>query len=450
MLLVVELMNYCGRRLMVGLVLLWIVPGCGKTRHPAPPAVTPIVLQTANGWSSAEPRIAMNPSGVAVAVWSQFDGTRWNVWSNRYLPGSGWQGPVLVEDDDLADASALRVAIDDAGCAFVSWYDSQGGYAYVNRSDASGAWPASPTLLASDSGQGIGMTDVAVSPGGIAVAVWFQKIGAHYQIWSRRYASPGGWAAAVRLDSMVAEDGADVSAAVDASGNAFAIWKQSDGVRWNAWVNRYTAGAGWGAATALETESTGYAGLLSMAFDAAGNAMAIWQRETGTPGTPTRIRARRYVAGVGWDASHVLLDDPAAGSASWCHLGFDGSGTAIAIWMQYDGSRTNGWSRRYVPGAGWTAPERFENNGPNIFLPELAVSADGSAVATWASSTPARSDAWASRYTPGGGWTAGSLLESDDSGNVYDPHVGMDDSGRAIVVWVQVMNALTTMLARPY
>ena len=49
---------------------------------------------------AAAPQVAVDGSGNAVAVWEQYDGTRYNIWSNRYVVGAGWGDAELIETDD--------------------------------------------------------------------------------------------------------------------------------------------------------------------------------------------------------------------------------------------------------------------------------------------------------------------------------------------------------------
>ena len=90
-----------------------------------------------------------------------------------------------------------------------------------------------------------------------------------------------GWGKA----ELIGMDGGGLSAkphiAVDASGNAIAVWLQDDGTREDIWANRYVAGTGWGAAELIEVD----AGLVldpQIAVDASGNAIAVWPQITGT------------------------------------------------------------------------------------------------------------------------------------------------------------------------
>ena len=56
------------------------------------------------------------------------------------------------------------------------------------------------------------------------------------------------------------------------------------------WTNRYVAGRGWGMAQLLETDD-GPAGSPQISMDADGNAFAIWEQSDGTR---SNIIARRF------------------------------------------------------------------------------------------------------------------------------------------------------------
>ncbi|MFK5913636.1 MAG: Ig-like domain-containing protein [Woeseiaceae bacterium] len=69
--------------------------------------------------------------------------------------------------------------------------------------------------------------------------------------------------------------------AFDSSGKAMAVWYQYDGTRFNIWANRFN-GTTWGAAELIETDNAGSASTPQIAFDSSGNAMAVWRQSDGT------------------------------------------------------------------------------------------------------------------------------------------------------------------------
>ena len=70
--------------------------------------------------------VTASNSGNALAVWGQSDGTRRNIWSNRYMAGTGWGTAVLLETDNAGDANAPQIALGANGNALAVWYQSDG------------------------------------------------------------------------------------------------------------------------------------------------------------------------------------------------------------------------------------------------------------------------------------------------------------------------------------
>lgn len=84
------------------------------------------------GWDSAEPiesnqgnvnfpQIAMDSSGNAIAVWTQFYGEQKNLWGNRYDVGTGWGTALLLENYHLGNAMESFVEMDDNLNAIIIW-----------------------------------------------------------------------------------------------------------------------------------------------------------------------------------------------------------------------------------------------------------------------------------------------------------------------------------------
>ena len=61
------------------------------------------------------------------------------------------------------------------------------------------------------------------------------------------------------------------------------MWAQNDGARLNIYANRFTASAGsWGTAVLIQTESTSEGFEAQIAVNANGNALAVWSQFDGT------------------------------------------------------------------------------------------------------------------------------------------------------------------------
>jgi len=110
-----------------------------------------------------------------------------------------------------------------------------------------------------------------------------------------------------------------------------AVWRQWDdqGIALSTWASRYdVVSATWGTATLIETGS-GAADDPDVAMDNSGNATAVWQQSDGTFDS---IYSNRYVTGQGWGTATLI--ETQSGAAAAPKVAADGSGNAIAVWQQ--------------------------------------------------------------------------------------------------------------------
>src|SRR3989304_2982378 len=115
------------------------------------------------------------------------------------------------------------------------------------------------------------------APFGNAMAVWDQFGAIHKDAWANRFDAVTGWGTPVLLETDNAGEATGVQVAMSASGYAIAAWQQVDGqFRSNIWTNVYSPGTGWGTATLVEFDDAGDAFEPQVAMDAVGNAIAVW------------------------------------------------------------------------------------------------------------------------------------------------------------------------------
>jgi hypothetical protein len=212
------------------------------------------------------------------------------------------------------------------------------------------------------------------------------------------------------------------------------VWKQNDGIRYNIWANRYVVGTGWGTATLIETDNSGNAYNPTVAMDGSGNAIAVWDQRDGTY---FNIWANRYVVGTGWNTA-TLIETDDTGNAQNPEVAMDSSGNAIAVWIQDDGTRDSIFANRYVVGTGWSTATLIENDdGGDAYSPKVALDGSGNAIAVWYQNNGTSYNILANRYVVGTGWSTATLIETDDAGDAQNPEVAVDGSGNAIAVWDQ-------------
>jgi hypothetical protein len=354
------------------------------------------LIESNDTGNTGKPQIAMDASGNALAVWEQRGAVANTIRANHYNTGTGWGADEWIGNNPFGDAYAPQIAMNASGSA---------------------------------------------------QAVWQQSDGTRDNIWSNRYSPGTGWGTAALIESNNTGFAIDPQVALDSSGNALAVWALFDGARDNVWANRYSPGAGWGTPELIETGSAGDAGSAQVAFDASGNALAVWRQSDGMR---NNIWANRYSPSTGWGAAEVIETDN-AGSGGNPQVAFDASGNALVVWQQSDGARTNVWSNRYSPGTGWGAAELIEtNNTGDAIDPQLALESSGDAMVVWSQDDGTRFNAWANRFTVSAGWGTPELIESSGTGDAVHPQVAMDGSGRALAVWEQASGTVYSIWANRY
>jgi hypothetical protein len=406
----------------------------------APPkawqGAAPIDAQTSNALSATDPQIAIDASGNAIAVWEQRDGTRRDAWANRFDASTGkWGVAELIESDDAGSVFDPQIAMAPNGSALAVWeqFDGTRSNAWANRFDAStGKWGGAGLIEANDAVQLSGL-QIAMDASGNAVAVWEQTVGDREDAWANRFdASTGQWGTAQRIETNDAGSVFDTQIAMAANGNAMAVWEQDDGANhWSVWANHFDAATGqWAGAVLIETSDISNADYPQVAMDANGNAMAVWEQSDGTR---FNIWANRFDAGTGaWGLPQRIGSDTAA-EASNAQIALDASGNAVAVWEQRDGTRSNAWVNRFDASTGkWGVAELIEtNDASGTFNPQIAMDASGNAMAVWDQD----SSVWVNRFDASTGqWGTAELLEAD-SDDTVDPQIAMNASGNAVAVW---------------
>jgi hypothetical protein len=383
------------------------------------------VLIEASDEDAAVPQVAFDPTGNAIAVWAQSDGSNGRIWASWYVPNQGW-GTAEFVSPAMSTSGVPKVGVDSSGNAIAVWRQNAPTLfgAWANRYMPGTGWGTAEAIGAVDTSTGDFAIEVAVEPDGDAMSVWHQRDGMRADIWANRYASGGAWGTAELLESENGGTAKNPQVAVDANGNAIAVWQQNDGLVNFIAANRYTPGDGWGTAQSID-DTPGPSGSAQVASDPAGNAMAVWV----APG----IRANRYATSGGWGTAEDIRSS-VTGSLRDPEVAMGADGSAIAVWLQ----QGNIWANRYVPGSGWGIAELIETNDAGSALPpEVAVDPNGNAVAVWHQSDGTRTNIWANQYVADLGWATAELIETEDLGDAERPQIAIDPDGNAIAVWYQ-------------
>jgi len=307
------------------------------------------------------PKVAMNSAGIAVVVWTQFDGAHSRAFINRQRAGQTvWDGPITLDDNTTHVESLwptfLNVAIDASGNTAVTWVQPDATTSTTSNLNA--AYIPATAVWANSTGSVTILGQVVKSTLTPTVFFWVSLVANNngeaivawdlwrtdtatstltFALYARHFAA-GSWAAPVALG-----EGATPKLASDGSGHTLLVASANNSVINNssALAIAHSAASGWGNRVLID----GAPGTTpEIAMNTAGHAMALWSYVDGTyPNNHYRLRAS-YYDGTAWSTAGQL-DNQGTGDISSYVVGLDGAGYATALWLQ-DGYSV--WTNRFA------------------------------------------------------------------------------------------------------
>ncbi len=301
------------------------------------------VLVEDNAGNAEAAQVGMDRNGNATSLWRQQEATRFDIWASRLVPSTGWNDAVTIEVNNAGNANFPRLSVAPGGNAMAVWGQSDGTRIniWANRFVLGMGWE-NAALIEQAGGNGM-LPDVALDSNGDAMAVWSQTDGTRFNVWANRFTRATRWGSAQLIETDDGGSASGTRVVVYPPGNALAVWVQSNGTVTNIWANRFTAAGGWGAAELIETDDAGDADSVQIAVDLRGNAIAVWSQSDGTR---RNIWANRFAPDAGWEAPQ-LLEAGDAGDAVNPQIALNAGGRAIAIWSYNDGTRSGVWANRF-------------------------------------------------------------------------------------------------------
>jgi hypothetical protein len=339
----------------------------------------------------------------------------------------GWVPPRNLSDQ-AADGAVPSVAVDAAGDVFVVWAQAVGESWTVQEAErpAGGSW-SRPRALSSAAGH-VGTPEVAAA-GTFAVASWERYDGKNLVAEASVRGPGGAWSAAVTL-SPSGRDALAPQVAVDARGDAAVVWASLGLGGWMVQAAYRPAGGDWQLGGVLAPPAQGTAAP-DVAFDAAGNAVAVW---AGTEGKDWHVQASYRPTTGTWGPTATLSARDASGSLEPRAV-VERNGDVLAVWSRTTSTTAlvEAATRTAATGT-WGKPRRLSPAGQSALDPKAAVDARGYGVVVWTASTPGGLDVGAVTRLPGKNWARPTTITGSAAGSL-SPAVALDERGDALVVW---------------
>jgi hypothetical protein len=284
-------------------------------------------------FDTQNPAIAVNDAGLAVVVWNQVETpspTNAFFVMASFLPfGGSWTTPVQLDavlTGDLEDTP--RVAINSSGNAAAVWIVGTviGNFAIdaATFNPGTSTWT---TVTLDPSPDTFSLPKVAIDKNGNAVATWIKQVGSVTEAVSSSFTPGIGWGPIVVISSTAAND---VELVMDSSGNATAMWDDFSTGSEQVFSSTLPLGGTWSTPTQISTVGLNNGidvGLVSrpLAVDAQGNVIAIILQGDNS----TLQSISRFVQG-GWQAPIDIFSavDPVS-----TNIGIGSCGFALSLWI---------------------------------------------------------------------------------------------------------------------
>lgn len=217
---------------------------------------------------------------------------------------------------------------------------------------------------------------VATNGGTDAVAAWQTSTGAPVEVRTRHAA--GQWEP---VRAIGGRNSRDPSVAMTAEGDALVALQTYDDSH-RARIGVASERGDWAIRHISPERST--ARTPSIAVDAAGRAIAVWQADRSA--TSTEIQLAERSADGTWSTARTVSHTSRVGTPT---LAMAADGSAVVAWPDESGKKPQIWATVRTPDGQWTDPEPLSPSGRRAVTPGVAALHEGIAAVGWVESDAA-------------------------------------------------------------
>jgi hypothetical protein len=384
--------------------------------------------------------LAVDRDGNATAIWAQGEWSTAVIQTSRYVAASqSWTAPAVRSTP--GQASGPDVAADAAGNVVAVWRRFDGAHHRIQAARylaASDTWTAPVDLSAP--GHHSNFARVAVDPEGNAIVLWWTELTATTGVvqTTRLSAATGNWSG---VRDLVTADAIFASIAIvcDPAGNVMTVFALDSNLYWAWYVAATDHWTGPGRFT------SGGGGSPDVAMDADGNAIAVWAHSSGVT-----YGARFARVLESWLLPTIIADSAVASPK----IALNAAGDGQAVWVRTVGTQNVVEAMLYSASARtWTGPTVLSAEGSAYPAVDVAVDASGNALAVWSRAYVQPCGflcLQGARYAAAARMWALSDDLSHPSQAAYNPQVQFDGHGNAVTVWGQSFMGYSATQARTW
>ena len=346
-----------------------------------------------------QPHVAVDSAGNAMVVWLETGDPIWmRVWAMQYSANTDtWSAPQLVETNAASDnAASPRVVVDKFGNFCVIWVQGDRNvwplrnHIWANRYDSTSKHWGNPVQIDKYNTSIFtnGYLQAAVDNSGNIFAIWNSFCSGIIDVWANRYSTEyDDWDTPTLLKTNTMSGGYNLQIAVDGDGNAVAVWEEDDSnteviyTNHSIWMNRYIAKTRqWGSSIMIPVITSESLTNPQVVLDGTGNATIVCNILIS--GISHIWETKYYFNSNTISEPNLILPDEAI-----CQkITLDKYGNILAVFAHQYGSRALIWSIPYnAKQQTWGNTKQLggENGWGGAYI-KLATNKRGDSVATWA------------------------------------------------------------------
>ena len=333
-----------------------------------------------------------------------------------------------------------EVAMAGNGDVIAVWTQSTGGM-WASIRPAGGSFGAPVPISSGTGAVGSGRPALAVDAAGNAIATWTQSDGSNPRTRAA-FRPAGGSFGPMETISAAGTGTRDLDLAMDAAGNAIAVWSTAAAPNRVQWSYRPAGGSFPPGGTTITAGATSSQQYPRLAMDAAGNAVVAYQAYD-TPPNVTYIRYQERPAGGVFPGAagekEVLLENGNGSPPSdrQMDVGIGGGQLAFA-WHRFEGGSNDTYRGAFRTfGAAETTGTHLIDSAESMSRIQLVMAPSGEALAVWSTSGAATDLLWSAR-TPGSATFGPPAHLAPEAAIAQEGVVGLDGLGNAMATWYQV------------
>ena len=313
-------------------ISVWERDGVIQTRWSSDGGVTwsPAVDLSADADMSDSPRITLDASGRAIAAWRAQGAFGYAIQARLSADGGAtWSNTVTLAQQYRIMRNP-RVGINSSGDAVAVWVAKTSRWATAIQTSSTpdfGVTWSTPTNLVSLE-DNFPQPQVAIDSAGRAIAVW-ENVASGYAAVQTKSSLDGGlnWSAAVTLSQPIGTESTDKPRlSIDGSGRAIAVWERNNIIQSSSSLD---GGVTWSPAVDLSS-NLGISYAQEVSIGDTGRAIVIWSHyQDGDPAAIIQTSSS-LDGGLTWSPA-IDVSEPEY-PASDPEVSVDGMGRAVAVW----------------------------------------------------------------------------------------------------------------------